>query len=76
MLTPEEREEIEAEFAHYPNKKAVCIDAMKIVQTAPRVGVGRKRSRTSLSCWGCRRRPGWRRHVLQPDFSPARWAAT
>lgn len=32
MLTPEERAEIEAEFAHYPNRKAVCIDAMKIVQ--------------------------------------------
>ncbi len=32
MLTPEERQEIEAEFAHYPNRKAVCIDAMKIVQ--------------------------------------------
>jgi len=32
MLAPEERTEIEAEFPHYPNKKAVCIDAMKIVQ--------------------------------------------
>src|SRR5215467_13148409 len=32
MLTAEERTEIEAEFPHYPNKKAVCIDAMKIVQ--------------------------------------------
>lgn len=32
MLTPEERTEIEAEFPNYPNKKAVCIDAMKIVQ--------------------------------------------
>ncbi|MGH9325762.1 MAG: NADH-quinone oxidoreductase subunit NuoE [Terriglobia bacterium] len=32
MLTPEERREIEAEFAHYPNKQAVSIDAMKIVQ--------------------------------------------
>ena len=32
MLTPEERTEIEAEFPHYPNRKAVCIDAMKIVQ--------------------------------------------
>jgi NADH-quinone oxidoreductase subunit E len=32
MLTPEERREIEAEFAHYPDRKAVCIDAMKIVQ--------------------------------------------
>jgi len=32
MLTPEERAEIEAEFAHYPSKKAVCIDAMQIVQ--------------------------------------------
>lgn len=32
MLTAEEREEIEAEMAHYPTKQAVCIDAMKIVQ--------------------------------------------
>jgi NADH-quinone oxidoreductase subunit E len=32
MLTTEEREEIEAELPHYPNKRAVCIDAMKIVQ--------------------------------------------
>jgi len=32
MLTPEERAEIEAEFPHYPNRKAVCIDAMRIVQ--------------------------------------------
>ncbi len=32
MLTPEERREIEAEFAHYPSRRAVCIDAMKIVQ--------------------------------------------
>lgn len=32
MLTPQERTEIEAEFPHYPNRKAVCIDALKIVQ--------------------------------------------
>jgi len=32
MLTTEERQEIEAELAHYPTKQAVCIDAMKIVQ--------------------------------------------
>ncbi len=32
MLSPEERQEIEAELAHYPNKRAVCIDAMKVVQ--------------------------------------------
>jgi NADH-quinone oxidoreductase subunit E len=32
MLTSEERAEIEAELPHYPNKRAVCIDAMKIVQ--------------------------------------------
>ncbi|MGH9407702.1 MAG: NADH-quinone oxidoreductase subunit NuoE [Terriglobia bacterium] len=32
MLSAEERHEIEAEFAHYPTKQAVCIDAMKIVQ--------------------------------------------
>ena len=32
MLTLEEKQEIEAELPRYPNKKAVCIDAMKIVQ--------------------------------------------
>src|ERR1035437_8910731 len=32
MLTPEERQEIEAEFSHYPNKQAVSLDAMKIIQ--------------------------------------------
>ncbi|MCU1263653.1 MAG: dehydrogenase subunit [Bryobacterales bacterium] len=32
MLSQEEREEIEAEIAHYPAKRAVCIDAMLIVQ--------------------------------------------
>ncbi len=32
MLSPEERQEIQAEFQHYPTRRAVCIDAMKIVQ--------------------------------------------
>ena len=32
MLTAEGRAEIEAEYSHYPNHKAACIDAMKIVQ--------------------------------------------
>jgi len=32
MLTPEERQEIEAEFPRYPHKQAVCLDAMKIIQ--------------------------------------------
>jgi NADH-quinone oxidoreductase subunit E len=32
VLSAEEREEIAKEFAHYPTKEAVCIDAMKIVQ--------------------------------------------
>ncbi|MGH9433297.1 MAG: NADH-quinone oxidoreductase subunit NuoE [Terriglobia bacterium] len=32
MLTPEERQEIEAELAHYPTKQSVCIDAMQIIQ--------------------------------------------
>ncbi|MCG3113169.1 MAG: NADH-quinone oxidoreductase subunit NuoE [Candidatus Manganitrophus sp. SB1] len=32
MLSPEERREIEAELPLYPNKQAVCIDAMQIVQ--------------------------------------------
>jgi NADH-quinone oxidoreductase subunit E len=31
-LSAEERQEIEAEFARYPTKRTVCIDAMKIVQ--------------------------------------------
>ncbi len=32
MLSPEEQREIEQELGHYPNKRAVCIDAMKVVQ--------------------------------------------
>jgi NADH-quinone oxidoreductase subunit E len=32
MLSPEERQEIEAELPRYPQTQAVCIDAMKIVQ--------------------------------------------
>ena len=32
MLSAEERREIEEEFARYPTREAVCIDAMKIVQ--------------------------------------------
>lgn len=32
MLSPEERQEIEAELPHYPKKQALSIDAMKIVQ--------------------------------------------
>jgi NADH-quinone oxidoreductase subunit E len=32
MLTEEERREIEAELPRYPQKRAVCIEAMKIVQ--------------------------------------------
>jgi NADH-quinone oxidoreductase subunit E len=32
MLTAEEQNEIDHELEHYPNKQAVCIDAMLIVQ--------------------------------------------
>jgi NADH-quinone oxidoreductase subunit E len=32
MLTAEEQQEIEAEFSRYPNKRAVSIDALKIIQ--------------------------------------------
>ncbi|MGH9516407.1 MAG: NADH-quinone oxidoreductase subunit NuoE [Terriglobales bacterium] len=32
MLTLEERREIETEFTRYPNKQAVSIDAMKVIQ--------------------------------------------
>jgi NADH-quinone oxidoreductase subunit E len=32
LLSPEERAEIEKEFPRYPDRKAVAIDAMKIVQ--------------------------------------------
>ncbi len=32
MLTEQEKQEIAAEFAHYPNKRAVSIDALKIAQ--------------------------------------------
>ncbi len=32
MLSPDERQEIVAEFENYPDKRALTIDAMKIVQ--------------------------------------------
>ena len=32
MLTEAELKEIEAEIAHYPTKRAACVDALKIVQ--------------------------------------------
>ena len=32
MLSTEEQTEIRTEMAHYPDKKSVCIDALKIVQ--------------------------------------------
>jgi NADH-quinone oxidoreductase subunit E len=32
MLTEEERREIEAEIPRYPQKRATCVEAMKIVQ--------------------------------------------
>lgn len=32
MLTHQEQQEIEAELRHYPEKRAVCIEALKIVQ--------------------------------------------
>lgn len=32
MLSPEEQQEIEFELTRYPTKRAVCIDALKIVQ--------------------------------------------
>ncbi len=32
MLTPEEKREIEEEAAHYQDRRAVCIEALKIVQ--------------------------------------------
>jgi len=32
MLSPEEQAEIEAEAAHYPQRRAVAIDALRIVQ--------------------------------------------
>ncbi len=32
MLSPEERQEIEAEIPNYANKQSVCIDALRIVQ--------------------------------------------
>lgn len=32
MLSREEREEIEAELAHYEQKKAACIESLKILQ--------------------------------------------
>lgn len=32
MLSDTERDEIEAQYAHYPDRRSVCIEALKIVQ--------------------------------------------
>jgi NADH-quinone oxidoreductase subunit E len=32
MLSQEEKQEIDAELEQYPNKRAACVDALKIVQ--------------------------------------------
>ncbi|MBD3225766.1 MAG: NADH-quinone oxidoreductase subunit NuoE [Caldithrix sp.] len=32
MLSEQEQREIKAEFAHYPQKRAACIEALKVVQ--------------------------------------------
>ena len=32
MLSDQERKEIQAELGHYPNKRAACVEALKIVQ--------------------------------------------
>ena len=32
MLTDLERQEIEQQLAHYPDRRAACVDALKIVQ--------------------------------------------
>ena len=32
MLSEKEREEIQAELGHYPNNRAACVEALKIVQ--------------------------------------------
>ena len=32
MLSPEERQEIEAEFPHYPDRQSLSLEALKIVQ--------------------------------------------
>ncbi len=32
MLTDEERKQIDEEISHYPNKRAACVEALKIVQ--------------------------------------------
>lgn len=32
MLSEQERQEIEAELQHYPDRRALCIDSLKIVQ--------------------------------------------
>lgn len=32
MLSPQERQEIEAEFPHYPDRQALSVEALKVVQ--------------------------------------------
>ena len=66
----EERQEIEAELAHYPNRQAVCIDAMKIVQRH-RGWVSDESFATLANCSRCRP-PIWMASpLLQPDLPQA-----
>ena len=69
MLAAEERTEIEAEFA-LSGRKAVCIDAMKIVQKH-RGWVSDEALRDIGEPLGMSDdRPGRHRHILQPDLPP------
>ena len=64
MLSDEERQEIEAEFPHYPNRRAVCIDALKIVQKH-RGWISDEALQRHLRIAGhVKRGPGRRRHFL------------
>jgi len=57
LLSPEERQEIEAELTHYPYKQAVSIDAMKIVQRHRGWVSDESLKDIAVIDWACRQRP-------------------
>jgi len=66
MLTVEEREEIEAKLADYPNTRAVAIEAMLIIQRH-QDGYRMRAARSLRPPAAFRCRPGRCSDVLQPD---------
>lgn len=74
MLTVEEREEIEAKLADYPNTQAVAIEALLIIQRHQGwVSDEKLRSLRLSAAFRCQ--PGRCSDVLQLDPPEAGWTA-